>query len=155
MCDNILVHTKLPPSPVILWAELRGKQKKASMEFWIPFWNAHMPHYKTITFQFFRARCFWLPGDAADVEYCQECWATRHFNNPPAEAGDLQDVWPDTLSLQGKGGWLLSWIWGWLARHWKQVKKRLWKLSKNLSPTLLVCPKTHKMFTRIFFENFK
>ena len=43
-CDDVIVHTSLPPSPVILWIELGGRQAKmASIEIWTPWCNALRP----------------------------------------------------------------------------------------------------------------
>ena len=33
LCEYIIVHTKLPPSPVILWIELGGKLKWLQLSF--------------------------------------------------------------------------------------------------------------------------
>ena len=44
LCEYIIVHMNLPPSPVILWIELGGKPKWLPLIFWIPWRNTHSPH---------------------------------------------------------------------------------------------------------------
>ena len=43
LCDYAIVHTKLPPSPVILWIELGGKLKWLPLNFCTPRHNMHRP----------------------------------------------------------------------------------------------------------------
>ena len=44
LCEYVIAHTNLPPSPVILWIELDGQAKMASIEIWIPWSKSYRPH---------------------------------------------------------------------------------------------------------------
>ena len=67
LCEYVIVHTILPPSPVILWIELGGKPKVASIEFWIP-WRKCAQAPLTI---------FALPGGIWTPNAGNETWNSR------------------------------------------------------------------------------